>query len=786
MKKLTLLIAPLLLFICFSTNVKAEDENLHISYEIGINDFIKSSRGYPVRFSVTNEGEKSFEGQLVIYYYTSSSNRAAKVLSIYVGPGEEKEYYTSFPGISEHLFSSNGKQDEIELYEGEWKEGKKVSFKGEKKLTISIIDYNRIFVGILSESPDRLKDWRGLDTDNIYWSSLTEQTFPKDAIGLEMFDVLIVDEFPISTFDSEQKDALVEWIERGGLLIIGATPNAKQSYGELLEQLPMKPDTKMILPQIELTKGSVPLQLNDLPLYIGPVENGTVFESSEGDPVIVEKNVGLGKIIQTAFSIGDEPNVSTDGYGEYFTELMKKNGNNSSGLNQTIDQLYWEFGELNELFNNTHLSPFHLLIILFIYTLLIVGGLYYFLKRIDKREYAWWLIPTISLVTSIALFLYGGKDRLTNPLQNELGFFLYEDDQLNGYYFVSFQSNSSGDYVLQADKEEFRPIPTSEYYLTTIQPYTSYYSEGYDETNITFTDVQYWSVRSLGGKAYKSIDQSFISDLSITNHRLTGTITNLYPFDFEEVFIWTGSETYPLGSIEQGEEISVDLELNEIWLTAPVGYYSNYFNQDDLVDTIKKRLMYNATNLIHQSYNQPVIVGFTTDPVINVEMVGKDERKSSLSLLIEPFTVPLSVSEPFAITEDHMTIEILEEGNSIYNSYLDNRKDMLNWGKEVILTPGVYELIFHLPAQINEMDVVIDELAIQLQQMGTEKYAILNTNSGKFVSINDLENNGVVNENGEEFISDDGTITFRLEKMTNADSITYFPKITVKGSVAND
>ncbi|WAA13635.1 hypothetical protein [Fervidibacillus halotolerans] len=788
MKRFTAFIVPLIIFLCFSTNVKADDATLSVSYELGANGFIQSSEGFPIWFTVKNEGDHPFDGQLIVYFQIETSSRAAKVLPVYVGPGESKRYYTSLPRVKDQIFRASTGRDDIELYEGDWADGTKVSFTGDKKLTVNIIDYNRLFVGVLSENSERLKNWWGITSDQFHWSTLSRENLPRDSVGLEMFDVLIVDEYPLSTLERDQIEALDEWINRGGVLLIGATSNAKQAYGTIYEQLPMKLETEEMVTDVKLKKGNVDVHLDDLVIFTGPVEDGKIIRSHNDHPLILEKTSGSGKIIQTSFSLGDHPDVSTVASAEYFMELLKTAITSSLNTKNRLNNIYWELGELNELFGKASLSPFHLLVILLLYTLVLVPGLYFFLKRIDKREYAWWIIPTISLVISISLFLYGGKDRMKQPLQNELGFFISEGEQLNGYYLVSFQSNKSGEYELKTNKTEFRPMPIGHSsYFRNFQSIVAYITENQGEMNLTYSDVPYWSINSLIGKANKSLDHSFVYDLSINNNRLKGKITNLYPFDFEEVFIWSGVYTYPLGSVKQGEEKSVDIVLQSPWLTKPASDSYVYMNEDNLTDTLKKRLMYNVTGLVPYSKNQSVIAGFTEDAVIDVEMAKKNEKKNSLSIVIQPFSLNRQAFESFTITERDITFDIFKEsGISNTEGKLERWMEMPYWRREVILEEGIFQLIFYLPENLKDITPVIDELTIEVQMMESDQYSILNVKNDTFLPLNEFGNIIKFTDDANEYISDDGTITLQLEKTSNMNPNTYMPQLTVKGRVAND
>ena len=95
------------------------------------------------------------------------------------------------------------------------------------------------------------------------------------------------------------------------------------------------------------------------------------------------------------------------------------------------------------------------------------------LKKIDKREHAWWIIPCLSILLSIGVFFTGAKDKIKNPQFNEMGIYQYNDNYLSGYQATTLLSNKSGDFTLTYDKNAYTPIPYLGYGELQVKAITS-------------------------------------------------------------------------------------------------------------------------------------------------------------------------------------------------------------------------------------------------------------------------------------------------------------------------
>ena len=51
--------------------------------------------------------------------------------------------------------------------------------------------------------------------------TMDEESFPSDERGLELFNVLVINDFNTEHLSEDQVSAIWKWIEKGGTLLIG-------------------------------------------------------------------------------------------------------------------------------------------------------------------------------------------------------------------------------------------------------------------------------------------------------------------------------------------------------------------------------------------------------------------------------------------------------------------------------------------------------------------------------------------------------------------------------------
>lgn len=765
----------------------AKSSGIKMSIETGIDSKIMSGQGFPLSITVENSGE-DFSGDLLINFYPSYNSSGSKAVRIELPKGDKKTYSVSIPGYSEDQPYNNQNFQSIHLYEGDWQDDEEVDYKGPKNLKPKFIDMMKNTVAVLSEDPDRLKELKALSVGNQFEVlTMTETDVPENAAGLDMLDYIVMDEFSVSTLSNKQQEAIKEWIVRGGTLIAGAAPDASQSYGILYEVLPMEMKSEGVLNSAYFkTNPEVKTDFENVPVFTGPlVKNAKVVGKLNALPVVVQKEFGSGQILQTAFSLGDEPISAWKGYGDWFQATLLDNNpkkmNQFNGSPNPFENLYYEFAESNEYFKSVQFSLGQLALFLIIYLLILVPILYFVLKKWDKREHAWWVIPVIAFFSSTLIFSVGARDRLASAKINQMGVFRAEGGQLEGIQAVSLLSNTGGNYQMSFSDGAFNGVPGSMQPSMEAQHY-AVLEEDRNGQMVTFPGVEYWSTRTQFGPAAKTDAGEFVSDLKFENKKLTGSIKNEFPYDFEEIYIWSGSKKVKLGSLKKGETIKVDKALGMDYLTSPDGYLNhNYYGspQQDLMKMKKERLENRVSELLannQHSENIPVIYGYTKDSVLKINLKERKKSENNVFLIFQPVTVKENLKGPFILKNDvlKMQLEVLTGGIM----------EEMNLAKnEAMIDDGEYEWIAHVPALFMNDKVKLSEVAISIKGKYIT-YSLFDYSTSTYTPLDETKKSyQFTGEDLGKYVSKEGEIKIKLLKAAKGDPHVYLPAITVKGEV---
>ncbi|MEH7353083.1 hypothetical protein V7150_05820 [Neobacillus drentensis] len=781
-----------ILFICLfivgqaAHPAKAEGSFIKISVKAGFDGKVKNGRGFPVSVTVENSGA-DFTGDILFNFASNYNSSGAKVLSVDVPKGSKKTYSLSLPGFSEEYFNNQQIKQSIFLYKGSWKDNNEQAFIGDKIIKPKYLNPEGRTLGILSEDSDHLKELKVMSTSNNLQSIvLTEEMIPEDELGLELFDYILIDEYSISQLKKTQQQAILNWVQKGGRLIAGAAPNAAGSYGILYQELPMKPD-KEVLAGTEFFQVSPSLPpFPNIPVFIGELDKGAEVTIKSGDlPMVVHKGYGTGEIWQTAFSLGDEPLSSWNEYGQWFVKSNMLNGMSTiqfqKGGQNPYDFVFNEFAEMNEYFAASQFSVGQISMFLLIYLLLLAPFLYFLLKRLDKREHAWWIIIGIAFISSAGIFATGAKDRLAKPQMNQTSIYRADNGQLNGLEAVTFLSNTGGDYELSFSKGKFYGVPGSSTMAVQDGKRYAVLENGRKTSKVTFPNVEYWSMRTYFGQASKQNAGKFEIMLSNENKKLMGKIVNHFPYDFEELTIWSGSKKIKLGSLKSGESLTVNETMEQDYLAGPYSQANSYqipSSPQDVDEMKRERMEYGAIEFLHNnsySENQPILYGYTKDSVINADIKGKNEAKKGLTLIYQPLDIETNLTGSFTIKDDMFRNHINTIRGEIFNETPGTHNEME-------LDEGEYDYVLELPNQLMIGNPSFQELDITWYG-GNVTYSLMNHTTGTFLPLPDTHTS--IKEHFDQYISKEGTIIIKLIKTGQGDPRVRMPSLAIKGEISS-
>lgn len=772
---------------------------LDVKATAGYQNKIKYGKGLPLTITVVNSGDE-FSGDLVIDYSESYGVGSAKAIPLTIGKGETKTLSLALPGLSDEAMNNNSTTQMFYFYEGGWEEGKDIPYKGNKNVKTQSYGPETFFFLTLTESADRLRALSSMKLSGmggsqiIHLGQIKDYQFPTDKAAYDIANFLVIDEYVLADLNEKQQQAILDWVQTGGVVLVGASNNTSAELGLLSEQLPLTlSDVRKTLKAETLTAFANKEFTEDVSFFGSKVNEGSrILMKSDKDAAVAMKSIGSGAIIQTAFSLGDEPLSKQANYTFLLTEIMKKvNGSYVNQMNQNYgenfkEQMTYEIGQTNELFPSFQVSTPLMIGIVIIYIILVGPLLYFLLKRKDKREHAWWIIPTISIVASVAIFAYGAKDRLARPQIQQVSFYKVQDDEsLSGYYVESLLSNRSGNFTFESDEgtsmvaskrmDSFSGSNGSVMNLSILQ-------EQANSDQLTVRDVGYWSVSSVLGDSLIKDAGKFVIDLTVDGGIVRGTVKNDFPFALKDIAIWSGSKMIQLGDLSPNESLQVNEPIGSA-LLLPISIptssqnmgYQTSMKASDLPKERKNSLL-RMSQMMGEQSTEPAIVAHTEDAIVPIKLTDSRAEMSAINVVYQSFTPETIFSGEFTLPATSLEIEITPEDSSGYYEQMTESK--FEW----MMSSGMYSYELKIPENIPLDKVKWTELQLANTDMSSITIEIYNVSTKAFEEVN--SGRFSIKENVNQYISTDGKVKFKVNKQaTNGDDYTRLPELRLKGEV---
>ena len=764
---------------------------LDVSAEVGISNKVKFYTPLPLKLTVTNSGS-AFSGDLVIDAAESYSVGSGLVYPLDIAEGETKTIQLYLNGLSDdYMYNGSQQPNLFYFYEGGIEKGKAVKYTGTKAVRPQFQDLEASFVYTLTENSDRLsalQRLRQFSTYNVevfHVNQLKNFEMPAEAKGLAMANVIAVDEVSLVDYTEKQQKAIYSWVESGGTLLIGASDQVEASSGIFKDYLPLILSNE----KVGISKESL-AKLSNGGIFPEDIE---VFEAQEkeesksllreGDTILASSmELGSGRIIQTTFSLGDQPLAGMDGYAKLIGKILNlqnPNQNNSFGMfyGGINNYLPSEVGSVNELFPSFEISTTFLIITIVVYILFIGPLLYFVLKRMDKREHAWWMIPVLSIGLSLAMFLFGAKDRLLQSQIQQSAFYKVEGENLVGHYIESILTNSGGDFTFTTDANTTAVASRgSNYYSNSsdgVLHEKSYVQEHANGSTINLKNLSYWSVQSIVGQT--KIEKAGNMDIQLTlkDGKIEGTITNHFPFKLNEVAIWSGSKEIMLGDIEANGKLIVSQEVkNSVLLSPSVSNY-NYTQpqtKKDLMPVRLEKLKYGAAGLV-EGERLPTVVAWTEQTLVGIELDGSAEV-SPVAYIAQNFEPVIELTGEFTLDKESLE-EILEPTNG--SGYMELMNEATN---EWYIDKGDYDFMVWAPDELLA-NTSWTEISIANKAANRTSLAIWNWSSSKYEEIQ--ENSVSYTTKIDQYISPEGQLKILVRLTDDMGSPVKMPDVKIKG-----
>lgn len=548
-----------------------QKENVKLMVECGYGGGVKGGRYIPVRITAFNSSDAFVEGVLKIKSMESDRDIYHYIYDMVLEPKKEKErnYYIPIGVDADRLFVV------LEDRTGT------VLAKRQVDLNISR-DVPELFIGILS---DNLEGLEYLDGVGIHYSTLRarsfildQQEFPDKAAGLNLLDVLVVNNFKLRELSEQQTSAIMDWVHSGGVLILGTGQRVGDTLGRFAPELLDDSYGTPVMRQVNLGEdfpldnpkdGILEMVCVDIPLH-----GGNVILSSGGFALLTAASKEQGIIAAAGFDLADIRRFCQDhpSYVDHlFTSLLGE-----TRINRLADVVYSgnsdKFWSVQSLINTGNVEKLPNLtaysVVVAVYLFLLGPGMYLFLKNRNLQLLYRRAAAALAVMFAMAVYLMGMTTRFRSTFYTYAAIQDVTEDYVTDITYVNIRNPYNRPYQVKLDPS-YSVLPITrrnlsdssvESRFTGEEAYQIAIERGEDYLAIQGQDIPAFSPRyfELERKADNTEKIGFTGNVDFFEGNIRGEITNCFPVPLENVTLMLYGNMVLLGEMEPGETCSLD------------------------------------------------------------------------------------------------------------------------------------------------------------------------------------------------------------------------------------
>jgi hypothetical protein len=676
---------------------EAEVQPLELTIEPGFGGYVKLDRWFPVKFTIVNPGE-DLSGDLAVHI---SSGRGSAKDFVYVRHVElprqsSKVVWMALPGKA--YTSQNNK---VVFYRTAIGSGAPVPLsQPDAHIETRLAPSAALNVGVAARDPDTLNflallNQKGYEV-NVFRLS-TDGDFPWETAMLDSLDVIAFNDVPTDALKPDQVRAIQSWVERGGTLVLAggvAFPKTAAAFGEL------SPVTYRGTKSVDAMNAlgdlaGVPLELaGPFTVSDAEVKQGAVVTAQSGIPIAVHRPVGQGSVLYIAYDLALQPLAGWNGNATLWERLLSERliaqpVGGKGGANVVYVDTNQELELALNYFPQLVPPSFGALLIAFLlYVVVVAPVLYAILKRFDRREWAWFVIPAIAVLSSAVIYGIGASGRSSILAQSLHLVELSGSGTASRTSATAVFVPSGGDYTLEW-KGDRHVTPSVSLYGGPDMLRGSYDSVVRREPAVTlvqFHDVPYWSIRKAVSELETVSDAGmFEYSIRYTSNGIEGEIVNNTNTDVYEAGIMVGQNWIKIGELKKGDKTSFQSPLTGAFgfprdLASYVFPYSGPNDEKYRERALLNTFLNKSTDPGSASFNRAFIVAFSRGQQNEYKVNGKAVLADQVSLLAQPVEIDYTDGNSVQIAPGSLR-PIIIQNNLSYMSQLPDGRMIIGRGE---------------------------------------------------------------------------------------------------------
>jgi hypothetical protein len=798
LKKIITISLLVILFVCgFNNEVFAEDE-IKINVNVGFDGTYKMGYYAPINLEITNN-LKDIQGEVQVGICDENGNTTMYSKEVNLPQNSTKNVTINMPTLN---YTS---KMYIKL-----NEGKKVYYEELKSISYGI-DAQYTLIGVLSDEPDNinyLSDFKTLTFQNSNFSQsktiyLNETIFPESINAFDSFNALIINNYDTSKLNEKQYNVLKAWVNNGGTLIIGTGLSYEKSLNIFSDDFLAgdigkveKFNTKAIA---DYTGGSNEnMDINLLNLNVK--DSISILKDNETS-IIQKLEKGKGTIAVLSFDLGLKPISDWDFRYEFIKKLSTDVSPNNLVANpdekmNMFNGIQYNLTNIPELPMPTAAKT---LIIFMIYFLLVSPISYLVLKKLDKRELMWGVVPSLSLFFIVVMFVSGISTRVTTSVVNSINYINVGKNGNNDISsFASILTPTKQDVIIEEiDERKLIPMMNNDYYMYSSYQSSSGTSLKVEDVKITSkvlegntNSIEFFSKAVFSNNAIEigngmAPKGNILSSVNFSDKVYSGTVTNEFDFDVYDCYILLNNKYISIGNIKAGETKEVNDKghsyggyiydlTDKIYNINGYNNISPFTSGDKLQEIKKSRQKSEFLNTYFQMQgsikNAKIIAWadtkFNDDFLIN----GKEVKSFEKSLIIADADVTFikdgKAEYPLGFTiPEIIPVGYVNGGYDQYSGYI--------YGK------GDYQLNFSL----NDYQINMEEIGVKFSKTASNNVELyMYNNQTNQWELSDSNSYEVLETDINKYLDSQNKFKLKISILTDGME-TEIPKISVKGSV---
>ena len=539
------------------------------------------------------------------------------------------------------------------------------------QLGLTAVSEESVLAGVFSDAFDHLSYLRLIELHDAFSGTseklggsllpLHQSKMPNSLDTLNLYNLIFINDYDTTQLSAEQVSLLNAWVQAGGTLVLGTGQHfdkvmrgldalgleATSSGTRALSVLNLYGTKEWALDGETYTAAT--LTMNGTPQAYG----------DDGMPVILEQKSGKGAILICGFDLGLSPIPEYIAFSTALSSIISACITQNGQTAHLQENAYGLVDSLPNMSGNTISLVF---VFIVIYLVFLGPVLYLLLKKKDRRDAGWFIIPIVAVTCTLVVYLLSLNTMYKKPFLNS--FTIMQLNQNNNVadatQYLGMYSPRKGDVTVQFDALiPLRGIADNFSHLYG-SPYSMANSNNYklilgDKPGATFYGRAQWELNELRSQRTITLPGGLDAQITCLSNPddqlrgqisalvLEGTVTNNTGMALEDVTVlYSGIGYYALGDLAPGESRALheDMRFNDPNINLTDTYYvantlfpywttdAGRSNEDMRIDELKRSLL----NTIYGYGMRPAASGAYRSPAYQPPSVTGMTPASSQAL----------------------------------------------------------------------------------------------------------------------------------------------------------